>query len=450
MNFGQDANWAKERHTMYFRKMKLLQILLVIFISLPVSIFAAEYRVSNSTSDVDGATFCGGNACTSSDVIIIEGGTRGSLRLRNFNGNGSYITITNENKNPNSRVVIENTGGVGTGVLSIKNCKYIDLRGNNDPDLLYGIKIFHDTDPRDRSGSIKTEGDCDFIKISYTEIEHYGTDVSLGSSCIQVQSNELGKSVTLSDYEIHHNYLQDCRYAGMYLGNNEPDRYDSPYISNFYVHHNVFEDMGAYGLTLKGINGGTNSISHNKVNRTGKIPRKLDDGRILSDEYFHGLGSQYLYNGATVSIHNNRVEHAVGPGLKIAGADIQIHDNLILGCGSGKDAEFGHGILLHAPWTESVDIYENILVQAGLYGVFSRWGAKNNVLVRNIIVGSGNGEYEGINNDGGGFIEGTGEDQNIYKEEVSDVNFPVWSDDGNYANDVFKDLMPPLLKVVGS
>jgi hypothetical protein len=431
---------------MFFKTKNLLSLLLAFTISMPVIVFAAEYRVSSSTSVVDGNYFCGGSACTSSDVIIIEGGFRGPLKFQNLNGNGAYITITNESTDPNSQVVIENIDGPGPGLVSLSNCKYIDLRGDGDSDLGYGIKIFHDTYPVGRSGSIMTEYDNDFVKIRYIEIENTGTDASLGTSCIHLNSSELDQSVTMTNWEIHNNYLHGCRYAGMYLGNNDPDYNDNPYLSNFYIHHNIFEDMGAYGVTLKGINGGTSSIAYNIVRRTGY----RED---LTHEYYFGLASGMHYNGADVSIHHNRLEHTRGAGLLIGGANSKLYENQILGCGWGNAVEFGHGIIVQAPWTNNVEIYDNIIVQAGRYGAFSRWGTTNNFLNRNIIAGSGIGEYSGADPASGvdgGFIEGTGSDQNIYEENVSDVNFPVWSDDGNYANDVFKALEPPTLKIANS
>ena len=54
------------------------------------------YYVPTTTNTVDGTTLCGG-ACTAADTIIIEGGPRGNLLFKDFNGSGSYIPIINEN-----------------------------------------------------------------------------------------------------------------------------------------------------------------------------------------------------------------------------------------------------------------------------------------------------------------------------------------------------------------
>ena len=115
---------------------------------LPVWTWAADYEVSTSTSIVDGDKFCGGSACTSADTIIIKAGARGSLKFQDFNGSGSYITITNENTNTDSKVEITGNGANGSNkILSLYNCKYVDLRGNNDSDITYGIKVINDGTP---------------------------------------------------------------------------------------------------------------------------------------------------------------------------------------------------------------------------------------------------------------------------------------------------------------
>ena len=134
---------------------------------LPVWTWAASYEVSTTTLVVDGDTFCGGSACTSSDTIIIKGGARRGLKFQDFNGNGSYITITNENTNPDSKVEID--GKSGSGCLSLSNCKYVDLRGDNDGDITYGIKVINDNTSK-ASGSVWVYGKSDHIKIGYLEI----------------------------------------------------------------------------------------------------------------------------------------------------------------------------------------------------------------------------------------------------------------------------------------
>ncbi len=383
------------------------------------------YYVPTSTTTVDGDTFCGGAACTSADTIIIRGGARGGLKFQDFDGAGSYITITNENTNPYSKVEID--GQSGPGCLSISNCKYIDLRGNNDGDITYGIKVINDNTSQ-AAGSVWIYGESDHIKISYLEITCESITTPAGNG-IFVQDGTLSAAWVYDTFEIHHNYIHDTGYAGMYLGQNDAREKDDPYVATFSIHDNIMEDMGSYGITYKGVNGPDNYIYNNKVTTTGVVPG------TLSDSAFHGIGVQMFYGGESyVNIYNNWIEKTVGPGLKISGSNHLIYNNVIAGCGSGNDENYGHGIVVHS-WggaTKDVELYDNIAIQAYGYGIKTLGSCTNISHKRNLIGDCGIGEATGS-----GLVEGTGADANIYHADVADFGFKVWSDDGDYSNDVF-------------
>ena len=383
---------------------------------------AATYYVPTAKTTVDGDIFCDGK-CTSGDTIIIRGGARGNLRFQDFNGAGSYITITNENKNPDSRVVIDGDGAVGWGVLTLHNCKYVDLRGNNDVDLQYGIKVINEVSPK--AGAVWATGKSNHIKIGYLEItgESPATHSGVG---IFVQDSLESSSWIWDTFEIHHNYIHDIGYAGMYLGRDDPPGEDNPYTARFSIHDNILEDMGAYGITYKGINGPNNYIYNNVVKRTGLVPGDLKESA------FHGIGVQMTYGGNYVEIYNNWVEKTGGAGFKIGGKNHLIHDNIIVGCGTRNDPMWGHGIVTHTN-TINNEIYDNIIIQAFGYGIANAYGDTTASLKRNLIGDCALGEFEG----GQGFIEGIGADANWYEANVADFNFNVWSDDNNYSNDDF-------------
>ena len=113
--------------------------------------FGAKYFIPKTTEIVDGDTFCGGSACTSSDTIIINGGTRAGLTFQDFDGKGSYITVKND---PNVRVILDSNLGAGIGVFTITNCRYVNFTMNNNPNQTYGVKVING--PKNlRSGAIK-------------------------------------------------------------------------------------------------------------------------------------------------------------------------------------------------------------------------------------------------------------------------------------------------------
>jgi len=407
----------------------IFQTILFLFCLLPVWVDAADYTVSTGTSTVDGDTFCGGSACKSFDTIIIKGGARGGLKFQDFNGKGSYITITNENKNPNSKVEID--GMSGHGCLSLSNCKYVDLRGDNDGDLAYGIKVINDNTSK-AAGSVWVYGKSDHIKISYLEITCEG-NTSISGNGIFVSDTNLTDAWTFNNFEIHHNYIHDTRYSAMYLGHNEPARNDDPYIRSFSIHDNIMEDLGAYGITYKGVNGPNNYIYNNTINTTGLVPGRLNGGAK------HGIGIQMFNTGYMCEVYDNRIENTVGPGIKVGlSVGNLIYRNTILGCGTGDEVDWGHGILIQAPSAHSNEIYDNIIIQSKRYGIYGRYETHDNSHKINLIGDSGIGEVGGT-----GLTEGTGDDANIYYSDVADFNFSAWSNDGNYSNDIFTSTIPP-------
>lgn len=388
-----------------------------------------DYYVENATTLVDGDTFCGGSPCTSADTIIIRGGARGSLRFQDFNGSGSYITITNENTNPDSKVEITSNGAnSSTKILNLKNCKYVDLRGDNDPDLEYGIKVINDGTPVS-NGTVWVYGESDHIKLGYLEVAFDDNTTASGIG-IQVQDANLTTAWTFSNFEIHHNYIHDSKYCGMYLGHNQPTIDNNPYVGTFSIHDNLLEDLGSYGITYKGINGPNNYIYNNVVKRTGIIEASSPD-----DCGKHGIGVQFACGGNYVEIYNNWVEKTKGAGLKIGDDNHLVHDNTICGCGYGygtepSDEQWHNGITVFSAY--DVEIYDNIIIQPKRYGIYGGYGMGSCSHKRNLIGDPGVGEAGGD-----GLVEGTGVDANWYEADVADFGFTAWSDDGDYSNDIF-------------
>jgi len=401
---------------------------------LPSMLWAGEYIIPTSTTVVDGDNFCDGGKCTSNDAIYIEG-PRGDLQLRDFDGNGSYITITNK---ANHQAIITSTSKKDF-TLALTNCSYVDLRGDNDPSNTYGIVckspvslneahnvwVWHNPDTSDH------------IKISYLEIYYTGEDPvknGTGISCIYGNNSN---SLIYDTFEIYHNYIHNVGYAGMYLGHNDPWRLDNPYIANFSVHDNLIEDLGAYGITMKGVHAdsGVCSIYNNTLKRTGLIA-------TYTDEFKFGIGFSRFAGTVYANIYNNWIEKTVGAGILVGDQKHNVYGNTIVGCGTGNDVTFGHGIVTQLS-TYDTNIYDNIIIQPKRYGIYARGGTVSITLSRNLIGDAGLGGWYEMQ--AGDVTENTGDDANIYHADVADLNFKTWSDDGNYSNDNFSIsiLKPP-------
>ena len=398
--------------------LKLFTFLLCL---MPVLVWAADYSVNTSTLTVDGNTFCGGSACTSSDTIVIEGGARGSIWFKNFDGDGSYISIVNQDINPNSRVVITSST---QSAFVIEDCKYVDFKGNNDVDLTYGIKVINDGSPVSPN-AVRITGQSDHVKIGYFEIAFNGNTTDTGNGILIADSSE-SSSWIWDTIEIHHNYIHGSRYAGMYLGQNDPYANDDPYIANVSVHDNIIDDSGAYGMVLKGVSAssGVCSIYSNTIRVTGLVTKK-------SNSFKTGISAHSFPGNAYAKIYDNRIEDTVGAGMKIGRSNHQVYNNKVLGCGTSGDGQWASGILLYYS-ADSVDVYDNIIIQPTGYGIYATSNTSNCTDSRNLIGDAGLGERYAS-----GMTEGAGSNTNTYQANVAVFNFLVWSDDGDYSNDIF-------------
>lgn len=421
--------------------MKNFKYLFIVFFLVFSQAFAADYTVTTGTNVVNGNTFCGGSPCASTDTIIINGGARGNLSFQDFNGNGSYITITNENVNPDERVIItSDSSGELWAALELRDCKYVDLRGDNDADLPYGIKVIQT--PSTTAKTVWARQECDHIKIGYIEMCYEGASENIVGGGLMVHDGTLTDAWIFDTFEIHHNYIYNCDYAGMYLGHNIPPTEGDPYVANFSVHDNLLEDMGAYGITLKGIHStsGVCSIYNNTVRPSNRSSGGGSSTGLVfasNGSAWQGIGVQCFYGSTYANIYNNYIEKTKGPGLKIGDQNHQAYDNIICGCGEDTNVDWGHGIVSYYS-SDGVNIYDNTIIQPGRYGIYALPGAEldGTTLSRNLIGDAVLGEWG--EEDSGKIIESSGIDANIYYADVNDFSFNTWSDGSDYSNDRFR------------
>jgi hypothetical protein len=414
---------------------------------------ATTWCIESTDTTVDGDTFCGdpSGVCDSGDTLYIEGGARGDLELRDFDGGGSYITIINKDT---TRVVMTENGDVAIGVLRIDDCQYIEVRGDGlsshawssgcKTDSCYGIKLTVSGNPD--SGMIRVVGESDYIKLMYIEIDMSGKSGGNGAeSAIQVQDGDLTASSAFSNFEIAYNYSHHVYYTNMYLGHNQPhaSQGDDPYVVDFLVHDNLMEDSGAYGMNLKGVEDGSTGtkIYNNIIRNTGLI--------YVGEDYIKlGIGISYFYGTAYAEVYDNWVENTVGPGLYIREADHLIYNNTLIECGTGNNGTYDGGIFVSNYDTmpshpdREVKIYDNIILKPDAYGVY---GTSNGdaMLERNLILEAGSGEWSGASlsegtdtscNETWGTRSGC---PNVVNSDADDICFEEWSDDSDYSNDDF-------------
>ena len=405
--------------------MRKIFFLILILSLITQNVFGATYTILNATTIFDGDTDCAG-ACTSADVIEIEGGARKDLLLKDLDGNGSYITVRNDNA---TRVVMtqDDAAWPHNGVIELKDCSYVDLRGDNLGGETYGIKLIGTY----RHG-VRVRQSGDHIKISYIEIENSDPSNNTTTNGIAVFDNTMAATDVYDTIEIHHNYIHDTGYAGIYTGVNSPDSDDNPYVSNVSIHNNTLEDLGSYGITLKGVHtdSGVCSVYDNTIDNTGLYFTSEDNSA------HQGIGVQYFYGSTYANVYGNTVTNTKGPGYKIGDDNHNVYNNIAAGCGTGDNEKYGHGITIDR-LTTGIEIYDNIIIEPTRYGIYSTWTVLTSgvVLSRNLIGEAVLGGW--LADDEGDMTESSGADANVVKADVDEFRFNTWSDDSDYSNDNF-------------
>ena len=407
------------------------KLLLALFISfcLITSAFGGTYTVTTGTTTVDGDTFCGG-VCDSSDIIEIASGTRGNIIFQDFDGNGSYITI----RNVSTGKVTINTGG-GYGAIELKNCSYIDLRGDNYAGATYGIllDVVNEHGVYIRMGA--ANANADHIKVSYLEYDGTGTGTQTGWNAFMLQDKLNGDQYDIWDtIEIHHNYIHDTGYAGVYGGHSD---FTEPRVRNVSIHHNIFEDIGSYAATIKGSDSGVSYFYENQIyasNRaSGKSTgQKFDAGFNAFTPKNHGLQCIHFTGGSYCEFYNNWIEKTEGNCIKIGDSRHQIYNNVMLGCGVDNEPYWGHAMSFYNG-TNYNDVYDNIVLEPVRYAFYSRNMATGGAtLSRNKVGEVGIGHFYN-----GDFDESSPPNDDIVESDIDSFSFPTWSDDDNYSNDDF-------------
>jgi len=448
-------------------------VFLLVFIT-PSFASAATYYVERDTPTVDGTTFCNG-PCKGGDTLILRAGERGNLILQNFNGQGTYITITNEVVTPSKPVTIINSeGNYWWTVLMLLNCKYVDFRGDADPNLIKtdrskGIIVQNSGgwggDTPARSGNIQLGGDSHHLKFSYVDtnclnntafaIRSDGKSDGRGIG-IHMADNNYG-GIVWDYFEIHHNWIHDIIGQGCYLGVNDPyckqpGEYPGcttgrPHIRNLAFHHNIIEDTGAEGCDIKGSDSGTIEVYDNQMRRTGKT--YVNPDKNLQTDMTAGYKIAWT-TGCTMNVHDNYVESTGGPGIYIIGAytqndlakipanipTVNVHNNVVVNSGTRSDNLVHSSGIISRYRSYDCDVYDNIVIQSNHYGLLV--GQSEDVMDarRNIIADCAQGEVYVA--PGTVYTEGTGADANIYYPDAASVGFAKWSDDGDYSNDDFR------------
>jgi len=310
----------------------------VVLAGTPILASATNFDLPASKSSFDCSSVAPG------DTITLASGTRGPLTIKNCNGSSTRpIVIRNDADGSSPTVVQRSSGSAGGFVMECDDCIGVTIDGGTKwrgaPDgTTYGIKITMSAGGSP-SSFLKFSGMSRYVTIRNVEIDGAWPRVANDGIGIQIKDQNIKKASYPSAWReyitIDENYLHNLEGEGMYIGANWPMG-ELP-IRNLEVRNNRIEDIGWEGMQIKGAIGGA-SIHHNTLRRVGK---RSDKGQLSGISLLDGNGKIYA----------NWVEKPGDSGIK--------HYLQYLPKSYGD---------------QSVEIYNNVVVDTGQVGVLGSYG----------------------------------------------------------------------------
>jgi hypothetical protein len=286
-------------------------------------------------------------------IIGIEGGTRNPIEFRNWEGTAAFpIVITNRHGTGRASISDadpNNPSATTRSGIVLVHCKYIQLRGDNDPAHRYGIEIARAGGKNSGTGrrGVDVTGRSSDVSVSFLEIRDVsfaGIMVKQDPNCGPANAWTWAPTLVYRNISIHDNYIHDCGGEGLYVG------------FSFYL--------------------------------DDRCPNDADGG------YAHNIEGLYIYN--------NLVERCAWDGIQVGAAptDTQIFNNVIVDSGLGgsgtASGDTGVGVQIGAGTTGL--LHSNLIINSRNNGI-SMFGIGNNIVYNNLIYGGSVGIF--LDNRGG-------------------------------------------------
>jgi hypothetical protein len=261
-------------------------------------------------------------------VIGIDGGTRGAIVFQDWTASAEYPLII-VNRTGTGKVVVTDVGGATKrDGIAIKNCKYFQLRGDNDPAYRYGIEVAQVGSKVGHShlgvavGGASSDGEIMFVEVHDSGFA--GIMVKSDPSCANPAT--WASNFVMNNINVHDNYVHDTGGEGMYLG---------------YTHWPEPETCGAFGHEIHHLR-----VSYNLVANTGwesiQVASNPVDTRLFENVMFQagltpdssGQGSNLqIGGGATGEYFNNVMIGAFYNNVSCTGQEgnVSVYNNLMAG-----------------------------------------------------------------------------------------------------------------------
>jgi hypothetical protein len=304
-------------------------LLLIFFFTAASPSLAATFLIAPGTSSFD----CQYQEVAAGDVIIIAGGERGPLQIRNCTGrSGNHIIIRND-PSSTSPVIIRRVNGSSSGFLfTISNSRYITVDGTggwvgmpagaycgapagrngcgivmktivagDQPTAYYKI---HGLNMRDQiHRGFLVDG-----TVSYGSGTQIGVDFNDHSINSSTNPGVWRENVTFERFYITHTFGE-----GMYVGPNtssDPANsyYDRVPLRSITIQDGLLENIGREPINIKAVFGDSNHYSNIRRNYIYNSGLRNDGSHV------DAIASQ----GAQLNVYNNYIENVAGSGVTFA------------------------------------------------------------------------------------------------------------------------------------
>lgn len=359
---------------------------------------SGEWRISGEEQDFQPG-----------DVICLEAGERGPLRIEHVHGTA---------ENP---IIIINSGGqVVTEEYSyginVAASSHLRLTGSGDPEHFYGIRAGGTV----YVGSLSTDIEVDHIEVYVASFA--GFMIKTDPSC---DPDTWRENFVMKNVSVHDNYAHNTGDGeGFYIGysnfgdvsktcDGEEITVQAHAIEGLEMYNNITYDTGAEGIQVGAATENVR-VYNNKVQLYGQRPfANFQNNGVQIGEGTGGL------------FYNNWIEEGSGNGLILLGrADNIIFNNFIINPG-------GFGIFTDErgdPVGTGFKFFNNTIINPGDDGLrIYAEQVEMNYFQNNIIVNPGSGLYIKKLFDGVPLEESN----NLFVENMEDVKF-VDPDNGNF------------------
>ena len=304
---------------------------------------AAEHFVTSGTSSFDASSLAPG------DVITLQAGTRGPLKITNINGSAASPIVVRNDPEGSGPVVIRRTSAASGGfVLHFASCRNFVLDGSQRPGTTYGIVVTSAAAGDGPSSFIHLSGSSSDFTIRRVEVDGKWPSLTVDGVGIQLNDHAFTAAehpgMWRENIVLENNYIHDVQGEGVYLGPNW--KQGGLPLRNVEVRHNKLERTGWEGVQLKMALQGRNSIHHNTCLRCGSNPDPAGQaGQESAFSLYEGTGD--IYNNWVKASGERGIQHYIHYVPSSYGAmPSRIYNNVIIAAGSiGQDSDLrGFGI----------------------------------------------------------------------------------------------------------